>query len=56
MSPLRRSLARPWIYAGVGLALAMVLPNILWQQHQGWPGSISIHGKLLKPGSSKSSD
>jgi hypothetical protein len=37
MSPLRRSLARPWIYAGVGLALAMVLPNILWQQHQGWP-------------------
>jgi 4-amino-4-deoxy-L-arabinose transferase-like glycosyltransferase len=37
MSPLRRALARPWIYAGAALALAMVLPNILWQQQQGWP-------------------
>lgn len=37
MSPLWRSLARPWLYAGAGLALTMVLPNILWQQQQGWP-------------------
>lgn len=37
LSPLRRSLSRPWIYAGAALALAMVLPNVLWQQQHGWP-------------------
>jgi hypothetical protein len=37
LSPLRRSLARPWVYGGAILALMMVLPNILWQAHQGWP-------------------
>ena len=50
-TPLRRSLARPWIYAGAGIALVMVLPNILWQQQHGWPfleiGKAGAGGKNL---------
>jgi hypothetical protein len=36
-TPLRRSLARPWIYAGAALAVAMAAPHILWQSLHGWP-------------------
>ncbi|THD46030.1 MAG: glycosyltransferase family 39 protein [Bradyrhizobium sp.] len=36
-TPLRRSLMRPWIWAGAALALAIALPNILWQATHGWP-------------------
>ena len=36
-TPLRRSLARPWLYAGAALALALALPNVLWQALHGWP-------------------
>ena len=36
-TPLRRSLARPWLYAGAALALAIALPNVLWQALHGWP-------------------
>jgi hypothetical protein len=36
-TPLRRSLARPWIYAGAALALAIALPNVVWQAQHGWP-------------------
>ena len=36
-TPLRRSLARPWLYAGAALALAIALPNVLWQAQNGWP-------------------
>ena len=36
-TPLRRSLARPWLYAGAALALAIALPNVLWQAQYGWP-------------------
>lgn len=36
-TPMRRSLAQPWIYAGAALSLLMLLPNIMWQQQQGWP-------------------
>jgi len=50
-TPLRRSLARPWIYAGAAIAFLMVLPNILWQQQNGWPflllGAASVNGKNL---------
>jgi hypothetical protein len=50
-TPLRRSLARPWIYAGAAIALLMVLPNILWQQQHGWPflqlGAAGVKGKNL---------
>jgi hypothetical protein len=37
VTPLRRSLARPWIYAGAAVALFMALPNIWWQWAHGWP-------------------
>ena len=50
-TPLRRSLTRPWIYAGAAIALIMVLPNILWQQQHGWPflevGAAGANGKNL---------
>ena len=36
-TPLRRSLARPWLYAGATLALAIALPNVVWQALHGWP-------------------
>ncbi|HWC63797.1 MAG TPA: glycosyltransferase family 39 protein, partial [Rhizomicrobium sp.] len=37
VTPLRRSLARPWLYVGAVLALLIVLPNIVWQWVHGWP-------------------
>ena len=36
-TPLRRSLTRPWVYAGAALALAIALPNIVWQAQHGLP-------------------
>ncbi|HXQ29475.1 MAG TPA: glycosyltransferase family 39 protein [Gemmatimonadales bacterium] len=50
-TPMRRSLARPWVYAGAAVALVMVLPNVLWQQQHGWPflevGAAGVNGKNL---------
>ena len=50
-TPLRRSLARPWVYAGAAIALLIVLPNALWQQAHGWPflelGKAGVNGKNL---------
>ncbi len=50
-TPLRRSLTRPWLYAGAAIALLMVLPNVLWQQQHGWPflelGAAGVNGKNL---------
>jgi hypothetical protein len=37
LTPLRRSLARPWIWAGGALALLIFLPNLLWQYAHGFP-------------------
>lgn len=35
LTPLRRDLRSPWLWGGVGLALLICLPNLLWQaQHQ----------------------
>lgn len=54
-TPLRASLAKPWIYIAAALAAVLVLPNILWQQAHGWPflelGSAAVHGKnrVLSP-------
>jgi hypothetical protein len=31
LTPLRRSLARPWIWLGGALALLIFLPNVLWE-------------------------
>ncbi len=36
-TPARRLLARPGPYAAAAIALAIVLPNILWQALHGWP-------------------
>lgn len=48
-TPLRRSLARPWVYLAAALVAVLVLPNVLWQQAHGWPflelGSAGVHGK-----------
>jgi Dolichyl-phosphate-mannose-protein mannosyltransferase len=36
-SHLRRSLARPWFWAGVVIATLLALPNLLWQLHRNFP-------------------
>ena len=36
-TPLRRELLRPWIWIGAAVALAIFLPNIIWQWHHGFP-------------------
>ena len=33
----REALATPWLLAGVGLALAIWAPNVVWQAGHGWP-------------------
>ena len=54
-TPMRRSLALPWLYGGALIAFAMIIPNIYWQYHNGWPflelGSALAHGKnrVLSP-------
>ena len=37
LSPLRRELARRWIWVGAGLALLIFLPNLLWQAAHDFP-------------------
>jgi len=48
-TPLRRSLGKPWVYAGALIAAVMILPNVLWQQAHGWPflelGGAAKNGK-----------
>lgn len=48
-TPLRKSLLRPWVYLGALLAVAIVLPNLLWQQAHHWPflelGAAGANGK-----------
>jgi hypothetical protein len=50
-TPLRRSLLKPWIYAGALIAAAMTAPNFLWQAEHGWPflelGKADASGKNL---------
>lgn len=51
----RRSLLRPWLYLGALIAALLVLPNLLWQQANGWPflelGKAAVNGKneVLSP-------
>ena len=51
VTPLRRSLARPWVYAGAAIAFIVLLPNLLWQWHHDWPffelGAAGAEGKNL---------
>jgi Dolichyl-phosphate-mannose-protein mannosyltransferase len=37
LTPLRRSLAKPWIWLGGALAVLIFLPNVLWEVRHGWP-------------------
>ncbi|HTL97505.1 MAG TPA: glycosyltransferase family 39 protein [Holophagaceae bacterium] len=37
LSPQRRELIRPWLWAGAGLALLVFLPTLLWQAHHHFP-------------------
>jgi len=37
LSPMRRSLIRPWFWVGVAIATAIALPNFLWQLHWNFP-------------------
>jgi len=37
LTPLRRSLAKPWIWLGAGIALLIFLPNLIWQVQHGFP-------------------
>jgi hypothetical protein len=37
ITPLRRSLARPWFWLGFAMATVIALPNFLWQRHWHYP-------------------
>jgi len=37
LTNMRRHLASRWLWLGAALAAAMILPNIVWQIHNGWP-------------------
>ena len=37
LTPLRRSLVRPWIWLGGALALLIFLPNLVWQVQHDYP-------------------
>lgn len=51
LTPLRASLARPWIWLGAVAALGMAAPNLVWQWRHGWPflelGAAGVQGKNL---------
>jgi 4-amino-4-deoxy-L-arabinose transferase-like glycosyltransferase len=36
LTPARRFLKSPWLWAGVGLAGLIFLPNLIWQSHHGF--------------------
>jgi hypothetical protein len=55
-SPLRRSFASPWLWAGTALATLIALPNFLWQWHWNFPfvqlvGAVRHNGRdvMLPP-------
>ncbi|HEX8825046.1 MAG TPA: glycosyltransferase family 39 protein [Archangium sp.] len=49
LTPTRRLLASRWLVLGVLLACALVLPNLLWQHHHGWPMlELLRNGQLYK--------
>jgi 4-amino-4-deoxy-L-arabinose transferase-like glycosyltransferase len=37
LTPLRRSLLRPWIWVGAAIALVIFLPNLVWQMQRDFP-------------------
>ena len=43
----RSHLRTPWPWLGGGLALAVLLPNLLWQRTHGWPTAEFVHNNNL---------
>jgi len=43
LSPSRRALLRPGFFAAAALALALVVPTLLWQAQHGWPQLEVLH-------------
>jgi hypothetical protein len=37
LSSERRDLLNQWFWLGTGIAMLLVLPNLLWEIHHGWP-------------------
>jgi hypothetical protein len=48
-TPLRRSLASPWLWAGGALALLIFLPNLLWNWQHGFP-FLELQANLRRSG------
>ncbi len=52
----RRHLLSPWLWAGVALALLIVLPNLIWQMQHGWIAvefTKAIHARDVRMGRSE---
>ena len=43
----RGHLRTPWPWLGGGLAFALLLPNLIWQQAHGWPTAEFVHNNNL---------
>lgn len=37
LAPQRREVFRPWVWVGLAIALALFLPNVVWQARHGFP-------------------
>lgn len=37
LTPLRREVRRPWVWLAAGVALLVLLPNLIWQWQNGFP-------------------
>jgi hypothetical protein len=37
LSAARRELLNQWFWLGTGIAMLLVVPNLLWEMHRGWP-------------------
>jgi Dolichyl-phosphate-mannose-protein mannosyltransferase len=37
LTSARRELLNRWFWLGAGIAMLLVLPNLLWEMHRGWP-------------------
>jgi len=42
-TPVRRDLGTPWPWLGAGIALLLLVPNLVWQAGNGWPTLEFLH-------------